>query len=147
MRLVLTQDVDKLGRRGDVVNVAAGFGRNFLLPKKLALDASAGNVKQVEIDRARYAKKEAKDKAASEIVARDLTAVSLSIARKVGENDHLYGSVTAQDIGEALSREGFEVDKRKIEIGEPIKELGVFDVPVRLHREVLAHIKVWVVKE
>ncbi|MFN7975042.1 MAG: 50S ribosomal protein L9 [Acidobacteriota bacterium] len=147
MRLVLTQDVDKLGKRGDVVNVAAGFGRNYLLPKNLALDASPGNVKQVELERARAAKKDARDKAAAEIVARDLTRLSISIPRKVGENDHLYGSVTAMDIAESLGKEGYEVDKRKVELGEPIKELGVFDVPVRLHRDVLAHIKVWVVKE
>lgn len=147
MQLVLTQDVDKLGKRGDVVDVAAGYGRNFLLPRQLALHATPGNLKQVEHAKVRWVKKEAKDKADAETLARELTRLAVTVARKVGENDHLYGSVTSQDIAEALAAKGFELDKRKLELAEPIKALGDYDVPVRLHREVLAQVKVHVVKE
>lgn len=147
MRLVLTQDVDNLGKRGDIVDVARGYGRNYLLPRRLACDATPGNVKQVEIEKVRWAKKEAQHKVAAEQIARDLARLQISIARKAGENDQLFGSVTSQDVAESLVREGFEFDKRKIELDEPLKQLGVFDVPIRLHREVLAHVKVFVVKE
>lgn len=147
MRLVLTQDVDKLGKRGEVVTVARGFGRNYLLPRGLARDASPGNVKQVGLELKRREKQEARDKQSAEQVARELVKVSLTLARKVGEQDHLYGSVTSQDVAEALAAHGFEVDKRKIELTEPIKALGSFGIPVRLHRDVLAHVNVSVVKE
>ena len=147
MRLVLTQDVDKLGKRGEVVTVARGFGRNYLLPRGMARDATPGNVKQVELEQKRHTKQEAKDKASAEQVARELVKVSLTLARKVGEHDHLYGSVTSQDVADALAAHGFELDKRKIELGEPIKALGSFGIPIRLHRDVLAHVNVSVVKE
>lgn len=147
MRLVLTQDVDKVGKRGDVVNVARGFGRNFLLPRGFAQDATPGNIKQVELAGKRHAKQDAKDKANAEQIARELVKVSVTVARKVGENEHLYGSVTSGDIAESLAAQGFEVDKRKIELPEPIKSLGTFGIPVRLYRDVLAHVNVSVVKE
>lgn len=147
MKLVLRQDVDKLGKRGEVVKVADGYGRNFLLPKQLALEATPGNLKRVERERRGVEVKRVRERQEAEDLARRLAAVSCTVARKVGENDALYGSVTNADIAAFLEKEGFDLDKRKIVLEEPLKALGIYTVPVRLHPEVTAEIKVWVVKE
>lgn len=147
MRVVLREDIDKLGRRGEVRDVAAGYARNFLLPKGKALAATDGNMKRVEQERRRYAVKQAKEKEDAAAVGRRLAGVSCTIVRKVGENDQLYGSVTASDIAEFLAREGVEIDKRRILLEEPIKALGIYTIPVKLHADVQGEVRVWVVKE
>jgi large subunit ribosomal protein L9 len=147
MRVVLREDIDKLGRRGEVREVAAGYARNFLLPKGKALQATEGNMKRVEQERRRYAVQVAKDKEDAAAVGRRIAGVSCTIVRKVGENDQLYGSVTASDIAEHLAKEGIEIDKRRILLEEPIKALGIYTVPVRLHADVQGEVRVWVVKE
>ena len=138
MRIVLREDVENLGRRGEVVKVADGYARNFLLPKKKALPATAGNLKSIEREKRRYVVLQSKEKAEAEGQAKRLSEVSCTIVRKVGENDVLYGSVTAADIAEHLGKEGIALDKRRIQIDEPIKSLGIYNVPVRLHPEVSA---------
>jgi large subunit ribosomal protein L9 len=147
MRVVLREDIDKLGRRGEVHEVAAGYARNFLLPKGKALPATDGNMKRVEQERRRYAVLQAKEKEDAAAVGRRIAGVSCTIVRKVGENDQLYGSVTASDIAEYLAKEGIEIDKRRILLEEPIKALGIYTVPVKLHADVQGEVRVWVVKE
>ena len=147
MRIVLREDIEKLGRRGEVIDVANGFARNFLLPKRMALAATEGNLKTIERERRRYIVHEAKEREEATIAAQRLSGVSCTVVRKVGENDVLYGSVTASDIAEHLEQEGIVVDKRRIKLDEPIKALGIYSVSIRLHPEVTAEVKVWVVKE
>jgi large subunit ribosomal protein L9 len=147
MQIILQEDVEKLGTRGEVVEVAEGYARNFLLPRKLALEASAGNMKRLEKMRATFAKKEATEKGDAQTLAELLTGVSLEIARKAGENDQLFGSVTSGDISEALAAKGYNVDKRKIVLADPIKAIGELEIPVKLHREVTATVKLSVKKE
>ncbi|HEV8198827.1 MAG TPA: 50S ribosomal protein L9 [Candidatus Polarisedimenticolia bacterium] len=147
MRVVLREDIDKLGRRGEVHEVAAGYARNFLLPKGKALPATDGNMKRVEQERRRYAVLQAKEKEDAAAVGRRIAGVSCTIVRKVGENDQLYGSVTASDIAEYLEKEGIAIDKRRILLEEPIKALGIYTVPVKLHADVQGEVRVWVVKE
>ncbi|HUO36208.1 MAG TPA: 50S ribosomal protein L9 [Candidatus Acidoferrum sp.] len=147
MQIILQEDVEKLGNRGEVVSVAEGYARNFLLPRKLALEATPGNMKRLEKMRAAFAKKEATEKADSQKLAELLAAVSLTVTRKAGENDQLFGSVTSADISEALAAQGFTIDKRKIQLAEPIKIIGDHQVPVKLHREVIANVAVSVKKE
>jgi large subunit ribosomal protein L9 len=147
MRIVLREDVEKLGRRGEIVEVAAGYARNFLLPKGKALHATDGNLKRVEQERRKFAVHLAKEKEDAAAMARRLAGISCTIVRKVGENDHLYGSVTPADIAEYLVKEGVELDKRRILLDEPIKALGIYTIPVKLHPEVNGEIRVWVVKE
>jgi large subunit ribosomal protein L9 len=147
MRIVLRENVEKLGRRGEVVKVANGFARNFLLPKKLALEATDANLKRIEQERRVREVHEAKEKQEFQALASRLSQLSLTAVRKVGENETLYGSVTNGDVGELLEKEGFSIDKRKILLDEPIKSLGIYEVPVKLHPEVTATVKVWVVKE
>lgn len=147
MRVVLREDIDKLGRRGEVHEVAAGYARNFLLPKGKALPATDGNMKRVEQERRRYAVLQAKEKEDAAAVGRRIAGVSCTIVRKVGENDQLYGSVTASDIADYLAKEGVEIDKRRILLEEPIKALGIYTVPVKLHADVQGEVRVWVVKE
>ncbi|HXX45574.1 MAG TPA: 50S ribosomal protein L9 [Candidatus Acidoferrales bacterium] len=147
MQIILQEDVEKLGNRGQVVEVAEGYARNFLLPRKLALEASPGNMKRLEKMRAAFAKKEATEKADAQTLAGLLAGVSLEVARKSGENDQLFGSVTTADISEALAAKGYTIDKRKIQMTEPIKLIGNFDVPIKLHREVIASVKLAVKKE
>ena len=142
MEVILKEDVNNLGHRGDVVKVADGYGRNYLLPGKLAIEATAANKAVIEQMKGSAVRKSIKEKAASEDVAKQLDAVELTFERKVGENDHLFGSVTSGDIAQQLEAKGFEVDKRKIALEEPLKQLGEFHVPVKLHREVTAHVKV-----
>jgi large subunit ribosomal protein L9 len=147
MQIILQEDVEKLGTRGQLVEVAEGYARNFLLPRKLGLEATAGNLKRLEKMRANFAKKEATEKAAAQKQGELLAAVSLEFTRKTGENDQLFGSVTSGDIAEALAAKGFEIDKKRIVLAEPIKIMGEFEVPVKLHREVSANVKVAVKKE
>jgi large subunit ribosomal protein L9 len=147
MEIILRERVEKLGTKGDVVNVSAGYARNFLLPKKLAVLATPANMKQIEQEKAAAVRREAKEKEEAEALARQLSQVFLQVSRKVGENEVLYGSVTSMDIAQLLEAKGFTVDRRKIDLHEALKSLGQFDVPIKLHREVTAFVKVEVTKE
>jgi len=147
MRLVLLEDVEKLGKRGSVVSVKDGYGRNFLIPRKLAMPATDGNLKQIEMEAKKFKVREAKEESDALQMKGDLEKLSLTIPMKAGEADVLFGSVTPADISAALEKEGYTIDKRKIDIGESIKRLGVYHVPIKLFRTVTAEIKVWVVKE
>lgn len=147
MEVILLHDVDKLGTRGEMVNVADGYGRNYLLPKKLAVKATAQNRKWVEQQRVRFLKLTAREKADAEELAKLLADVSLVFARKAGEQAQLFGSVTAMDVAEGLAAQGFKIDRRKIQLDPPLKLLGEYDVPIRLHRDVTATIKVKVEAE
>ena len=142
MEVILKEDVNKLGHRGDVVKVADGYGRNYLLPAKLAIQATTANKAVIEQMKGSAIRKSAKEKASSEELAKQMSAVELTFERKVGENDHLFGSVTSGDIAQQLEAQGYTVDRRKIALEEPLKQLGEFHVPVKLHREVTAHVKV-----
>jgi large subunit ribosomal protein L9 len=147
MEVILREHIDNLGRRGEVVKVAAGYARNFLLPRKLALLVTAGNRKHVERERAKFEAKEAEDRDAAQRVAERLAGLDIVIARRVGETEALYGSVTTADIAEALAAKGFELDRRKLQLADAIKRIGEYEVPVKLHREVTATLKVRVVPE
>src|SRR5271156_932558 len=147
MQIILQEDVEKLGNRGELVEVAEGYARNFLLPRKLGLEATAGNLKRLERMRAHFAKKEATEKDAAQKQGEQLAAVSLEFTRKAGENDQLFGSVTSLDVAEALAGKGFEIDRKKIVLAEPIKVMGEYEVPVKLHREVIVMVKVALKKE
>jgi large subunit ribosomal protein L9 len=142
MEVILRDHVENLGRRGDVVKVADGYARNYLLPRKLALPATPGNMKVVERQRKIADAAEAAEKAGADALAVRLTQAQCVMARRVGEHDALYGSVTAADIADELAAKGFEIDKRKIQLAEPIKHLGEFSVPIKLHRDVIAHVPV-----
>jgi large subunit ribosomal protein L9 len=147
MEVILREDIDKVGTRGQVVKVAAGFARNFLLPKRLAVAATESNKKIVEQERQAYLRKEVKVKSEAEDLAKLLTGVSVTITQKAGENDQLFGSVTAKDVSDALAAKNFTIDRRKVQLDEPIKQLGEFKVPVRIHKDVTAEVTVVVVKE
>jgi large subunit ribosomal protein L9 len=147
MQIILQEDVDKLGARGQVVEVAEGYARNFLLPRKLAMPASAGNLKRLEKIRTTLAKLTATEREAAQKVADELNGVVIHLVRKAGENDHMFGSVTSADLAQELASRGHEVDKRKIQLSEPIRTLGEFQVPVRLYSEVTAEFKVIVARE
>ncbi len=147
MEVILKEDVAKLGSRGDVVKVAEGYGRNFLLPRKLAIEASSGNKKVIEQMRAASVRRSAKEKTQAEELSRQFDGLSVSFQRKSGENDQLFGSVTSGDLADALEKKGFNIDRRKIQVHEPLKTLGEFMVPVKLHKDVTAHLKVVIEKE
>jgi large subunit ribosomal protein L9 len=147
MEVILREHVDNLGRRGEIVKVADGYARNFLLPRQLALLVTEGNKKQIERERARFEAREAEEKGVAGTMADRIAGLTLEIARRVGETEVLYGSVTTADVGEALHAKGFDVDRRKIQLHEPIKKLGEYEVPIRLHRDVTATVKVRVVAE
>jgi len=144
MEVILKEDVNKLGHRGDVVKVADGYGRNYLLPEKLAIEATLANKAVIEQMKASAVRKSAKEKAGAEQLATQLSEVELVFERKVGENEHLFGSVTSGDIAQQLEAKGFNVDRRKISLEEPLKTIGEYHVPVKLHREVTSHVKVTV---
>jgi large subunit ribosomal protein L9 len=146
MEVILRDHVEKLGERGEIVKVADGYARNFLLPRNLALPATAGNKMRVQRERKITESREAEERQGAEAMALRLNALDLIIARKVGENNHLYGSVTNADIAELLAQKGFEIDRRKILLPDPIKTLGDNTVPVKLHRDVTAQLKVAVKK-
>jgi large subunit ribosomal protein L9 len=147
MEVILREHVDHLGKRGEIVKVADGYARNYLLPRKLALPATEGNRKHVERERKIMETREAEEKGQAEGIAARLTAIDIRIARRVGETEQLYGSVTAADIAEYLKTKGFEIDRRKLILPEAIKTVGEHDVPLKLHREVTVPLKVKVVKE
>lgn len=147
MEVILRDHVENLGSRGEIVKVADGYARNYLLPRKLALPATDANKKWIERERKIVDLREAEERSAFEAIAARLAGLEVSIARKVGENDHLYGSVTNGDIADALAAKGFELDRRKILLADPIKALGESTVPVKLHRDVTAQLKVLVVKD
>lgn len=147
MELILKEDVPKLGSKGDVVKVAEGFGRNYLLPQKLAILANKGNKAVIEQMKAAGVRRSAKEKAQAEELAKQFEGLSVSFTRKSGENDQLFGSVTSSDIAEALGKKGHDVDRRKIQLHEPLKTLGDFDVPIKLHKDVTVHLKVVIEKE
>ncbi len=147
MEVILREHVDNLGRRGEIVKVAAGYARNYLLPRKLALLATEGNKKHVERERKIMEVRESEEKGQAEAMASRLALIEISIARRVGETDQLYGSVTAVDIADFLKEKGFEIDRRKLILPEPIKAIGDHNVPLKLHREVTVPLVVKVVKE
>jgi large subunit ribosomal protein L9 len=147
MEVILREDVEKLGSRGEVVKVASGYARNFLLPKKLAVTATDSNKKIVEQERQAHLRKEAKFKGEAEDLGKLLTGVTVIISQKAGENGQLFGSVTSKDVADALAARNFTIDRRKIQLEEPIKQLGEFKVPVRLHKDVTAEVTVQVVKD
>lgn len=147
MEVILREDVEKLGNRGQVVKVADGYARNYLLPKRLAVAATAANKKIVEQERHAHLRREAREKADAQDLAKLLAGVVVTIARKAGEQEQLFGSVTAQDISDALAKQNFSIDRRKVHLENPIKQLGEYQVTIRLHREVSAPIGVQVVRE
>ncbi|PYV53914.1 MAG: 50S ribosomal protein L9 [Acidobacteria bacterium] len=147
MEVILKEDVPKLGSRGDVVKVAEGFGRNYLLPRRLAIQATSANKKVIEQMKAAAVRRSAKEKVQAEELAKQFDGVSVSFTRRAGEQDQLFGSVTSSDIAEALSKKGFDMDRRKIQLHEPLKSLGEFTVPLKLHKDVTAHFKVLIEKE
>jgi large subunit ribosomal protein L9 len=147
MEVILREHVDNLGQRGEIVKVADGYARNYLLPRKLALLVTEGNKKQIERERAKFDAKEAEEKKVAEALASRLATVELVIPRRVGETEALYGSVTTADIADALAAKGFDIDRRRLQLADPIKKVSEVEVPVKLHREVTASVKVKVVAE
>jgi large subunit ribosomal protein L9 len=147
MQIILQEDIDKLGNRGDVVTVKPGYARNYLLPRKLAVEASAGNLKAIERIRTSLAKKTATELEAAQKQAELLNGVALKFARKTGENDQMFGSVTTADVAEGLAAQGFKIDKRQVQLAEAIKIIGESQVTIKVFRDVTAQIKVSVEKE
>ena len=147
MEVILREHVDNLGRRGDVVKVAPGYARNYLLPRKLALAVTTGNRKLIDREKKVAETRETEEKQTAEALASRLAAADITIARRVGETEALYGSVTSADIAEALRAQGFEADRKKIQLVEPLKALGEFFVPMKIHRDVVGQIKVRVEKQ
>jgi len=146
-RILLREDVDDLGSRGEIVRVRSGYARNYLLPRNLAVEATTGNVKGIEQERAALLKKEAKERSTAEAQSEKMRSLTLEFKRKAGEQGALYGSVTSMDLAEALKERGYEIDRHRIHLREPLKRLGEFNVPVRLHREVSIDLQVKVVPE
>jgi large subunit ribosomal protein L9 len=147
MKLILKEDYGKLGKTGDVVTVKDGYARNFLIPKKIAYLANDGNVRRLEEEKKLRAIREKKEQKSAADIAVEIEKLSLTIPVQVGEDDKLYGSVTSQMIADSLKEKGFEIDKRKIELDEPIKVLGIYTIDVKLHPEVIGKVKVWVVRQ
>src|SRR5947199_435745 len=146
-QVLLREDIDKLGARGEIVRVKAGYARNYLLPRKLAVEATTNNVRQIEGERAALAKREAKERSTAELQANQLRNLTLKFERKVGEAGVLYGSVTSMDVAHELKEQGYEIDRRKIVLREPIKRFGNYNVPVRLHRDVTIELPVSILGE
>jgi large subunit ribosomal protein L9 len=147
MEIILREHVEHLGKRGEIVKVSDGYARNYLLPRNLALPVTDGNKRHVERERKIMETREAQEKGQAEGIAARLTALDIAIARRVGDTDQLYGSVTTADVAEFLKAKGFEIDRRKLILAEPIKAIGEYTVPLKLHREVTVPLKVRVVKE
>lgn len=147
MEIILQEDVEKLGNRGQVVTVKDGYARNYLLPRKLAIAANPSNMKRLEKMRAAFAKKEATERESAQQQAAQLATVKLALSRKAGESDQLFGSVTAGDIADALKAQGYEIDKRKIQLTDAIKTVGEFSVPLKLYRDVIATVQLVVSRE
>jgi len=146
-KVLLREDVDDLGARGEIVRVRAGYARNYLLPRNLAVEATTGNVKGIEAERAALMKKEANERSAAEAQSKQMGSLVLEFKRKSGEQGALYGSVTSMDVAEALKDKGYEIDRHRIHLREPLKRLGEYSVPVRLHREVTIDLQVKVQPE
>ncbi len=146
-KILLREDVDDLGARGEIVRVKAGYARNYLLPRKLAVEATVSNVKQIEQERTALLKKEANERATAAGQAEQMSSLVLTFARKAGEQGALYGSVTSMDIAEALQEHGYEIDRHRIHLREPLKRVGDFQVPLRLHRDVTIELQVKIVPE
>ncbi|MBN1780416.1 50S ribosomal protein L9 [bacterium] len=147
MKIILRQDYEHLGKIGDVLNVKSGFARNFLIPQGIAVEATIKNMRSMEDEQKRNARRSQKDQRQAELFAQELEKISITATVAVGEEDRVFGSVTSQTIAELLNKKGYEIDKRKVILDEPIKALGVYTVPIKLHSEVEAKIRVWVVKE
>lgn len=147
MKIILRQDYDPLGKLGEVVTVKDGYARNFLIPKNIAIVANPKNVKILEEELKLNERRQNKDKRKSEVMAKELGKTSITAAVPVGEEDRVFGSVTAQTIADLLKEKGYDIDKRKIQLDEPIKALGIYTVPIKLHADVEAKVRVWVVKE
>jgi large subunit ribosomal protein L9 len=147
MQIILQEDIDKLGHRGEVVTVKPGYARNYLLPRKLAIEATTGNMKALERIRGALAKRTATELEAAQKQAALLNGVSLAFKRKTGENDQMFGSVTSADIAEGLSAQGFKIEKRQVQIADPLKALGEYNVTIKVFRDVAAEVKVQVEKE
>jgi large subunit ribosomal protein L9 len=147
MEVILREHVDTLGRRGDIVKVAAGYARNYLLPRKLALPVTDNNKRQIERERKLAEARDMEEKGAAEAIATRLAQLEVEIPRRVGEHETLYGSVTTADIAQALKDKGFDIDKRRIALAEPLKAIGETTVPVKIHRDVTAQVKVKVVRQ
>jgi large subunit ribosomal protein L9 len=147
MKVILKQDIDKLGKIGEVVKVTPGYGRNYLIPRKLAVEATEGNLKIAEMEKIAYARRDQREKQSAALLAKEIAKLTVTIRQKAGEGGSLYGSVTAIDIADFLITHKIDIDKRKIHLEEPIKTLGEYQVPIRLHREVTVPIKVVVEPE
>ncbi|MEO8026439.1 MAG: 50S ribosomal protein L9 [Bryobacteraceae bacterium] len=147
MEVILREDIETLGHRGDLVKVAPGYARNFLLPKRLAVAATESNKKIVEQERQAGLRRDAKEVSSATDLAKLMGNVSLTISQKAGENDHLFGSVTAADIAALLEKQGYTIDRKKIQLAEPIKQLGEYKVSIKLHKDVAVEIPVNVLKE
>jgi large subunit ribosomal protein L9 len=147
MKVILRKNFDQLGKVGDVVNVKDGYARNFLIPRQIAYQATVGNIRALEEEKKQIQKREAKELEEAQKLAVELEKVSVTIPVKVGEEDKIFGTVTNQMIADALKEKGFDIDKRKIEITEQIKSLGIYTVAVKLHSNVTASVKTWVVRE
>jgi len=147
MKVILKQDVDKLGKAGDVVKVAIGYGRNYLVPMKIAIEATPGNLKITDIERLAAARRDQRDKESATLLAKEIVKLRITIRKKVGEGGILYGSVTALDIADFLGAHKIEIDKRKIQLDEPIKSIGDYQIPIRLHKEVTVPVRIAVEEE
>jgi large subunit ribosomal protein L9 len=147
MEVILKEDVAKLGSRGDVVKVADGYGRNYLLPRKLAIEANRANKTVIEQMKAAAVRRSAREKSEAEALSQQFEGLTVSFTRRAGEHEQLFGSVTSSDIAEALEKKGFSIDRRKIQLHEPLKAVGEFTVPVRLHKDVTTHLRVVIEKE
>jgi len=147
MKVILRKNYDKLGKIGDVVEVKNGFARNFLIPRQIAYTATPGNLRALEEEKVQLAKKEEKELQSAQLLSAELEKVSVTIPVKVGEEDRIFGTVTTQMIADSLKEKGYDIDRRKIEISEPIKSLGIYSVNVKLHHDVTAVVKTWVVRE
>ena len=147
MKVILKQDVDKLGKAGDVVKVAPGYGRNYLVPMKIAIEATPGNLKITDIERLAAARRDQRDKESATLLAKEIVKLRITIRKKVGEGGILYGSVTALDIADFLGAHKIEIDKRKIQLDEPIKSIGDYQIPIRLHKEVTVPVRIAVEEE
>jgi len=147
MEVILREDIEKLGHRGDVVKVAPGFARNYLIPKRIAVQATEANKKIVAQERDAWLRKEAKLRSESEDLGRMLSGVTLTISQRAGEEGHLFGSVTSKDVADALERQNYSIDRRKIQLAESIRQTGEYKVPIRLHRDVTAEVTVNVIAE
>jgi large subunit ribosomal protein L9 len=147
MKVILKVDVEKLGRKGDIVNVAPGFGRNYLIPRQLAIAVTSSNLKMIEIERQALKKKVEQERQSFQATIQKLNEVTLTFARRAGEKDVIFGSVSAADVKEALDRMGFDIDKKKIHLDEPIKRLGNFTVPIKVYHDDKAEVRVVVVRE